>query len=234
MIDDERQLERLVDGELTADEQRQLLLRLDDYPQLWRRLALRFLEERELRSVLGGLVVPAPPESPGLAVTRPVRATRRRAIAAGVLTAACAFCLGFFLQTPTELPGPGGVSVSTDAGLPAASKMTEPEPKGDPIETAEIEGGPTEYIAMKLVGNDNVALQEVSVPVISPTQATFANSDAKYEPMVSPEVRAAFLRQGRTVSEQVELIPIRLEDGREAVLPITNIRVRPLRNDEVF
>jgi len=234
MIDNERQLERLVDGELSADEQRQLLLRLDDHPQLWRRLALRFLEERELQSVLGGLVVSTPPENPGPPVHLPVRSARGRAIAAGVLSAACAFCLGFFLRVPADSLAPGSVAVSSDAGFSTASKVTEPEPKADPVETAEIESEPTEYIAMKLVGNDNVALQEVAVPVISPTQASFANNDAKYEPMVSPEVRAAFLRQGRTVSEQVELIPIQLEDGREAVLPITNIRVRPLRNDEVF
>jgi hypothetical protein len=48
----EAALDRLVDGELTADEERQLLGALDDSPDGWRRCALAFVEARTWRREL--------------------------------------------------------------------------------------------------------------------------------------------------------------------------------------
>src|SRR5262245_42409424 len=47
-------LERLVDGELTEDAQRQLLLCMDVQPDAWRRCALAFVEAQALRRDLRG------------------------------------------------------------------------------------------------------------------------------------------------------------------------------------
>src|SRR4029079_16724183 len=48
-------LERLVDGELAADEYRALLASLDDEPGGWRRCALAFLENQALAGELGAI-----------------------------------------------------------------------------------------------------------------------------------------------------------------------------------
>src|SRR5262249_14635902 len=94
--DDARVLDRLVDGELSASERRELLSALDDEPGAWRRCALAFLESQALRSQLGSLAVES--TEPAL-VTRaerpqPVSAGNRvrtwgalAAVAAGLLLA---------------------------------------------------------------------------------------------------------------------------------------------------
>src|SRR5262245_16758997 len=46
-------LDRLVDGELTGDERRQLLQSFDKRPEDWRRCALAFLEAQSWREELG-------------------------------------------------------------------------------------------------------------------------------------------------------------------------------------
>jgi hypothetical protein len=47
------ELERLVDGRLSPDEYRQLLIRIDHHPDGWRKCAMAFLEEQALKNELG-------------------------------------------------------------------------------------------------------------------------------------------------------------------------------------
>ena len=53
--DEQRVLDRLVDGELGADERRALLASLDDEPGAWRRCALACLEAQSWRWQLSRL-----------------------------------------------------------------------------------------------------------------------------------------------------------------------------------
>ena len=53
--DDPRLLDLLVDGELTPGERRELLTRLDEQPEGWRRCALAFLEAQAWQQDLGGM-----------------------------------------------------------------------------------------------------------------------------------------------------------------------------------
>lgn len=57
-------LDRLVDGELGAEEERRLLEALDASPQGWKRCALGFLEARAWRSALKGLGTPRELDTP--------------------------------------------------------------------------------------------------------------------------------------------------------------------------
>ena len=86
------QLDRLVDGELTEADRRELLLQLEHEPEGWRRCALAFLEaqcwEQELT-----LVARAPERSgaetaPTSARNRGNRPPRRVRLTTGVLAAA--------------------------------------------------------------------------------------------------------------------------------------------------
>lgn len=47
------ELERLVDGRLSQDEYRQLLIRIEHHPDGWRKCAMAFLEEQALKDELG-------------------------------------------------------------------------------------------------------------------------------------------------------------------------------------
>ena len=52
---EEIRLQRLVDGALSADEQREFLAGLDSTPELWREVALAFVEEQVFRTELGAI-----------------------------------------------------------------------------------------------------------------------------------------------------------------------------------
>ncbi|MFM8328416.1 MAG: hypothetical protein ACKN9U_26440, partial [Pirellulaceae bacterium] len=51
------ELQRLVDGALSTQDRSVLLRRIDESPELWRVVALQFLEDQALRSALGTEVI---------------------------------------------------------------------------------------------------------------------------------------------------------------------------------
>jgi hypothetical protein len=55
VFDDDVKLDRLVDGELSADEYRALVASLDEEPGGWRRCALAFLEAQALAGEISGV-----------------------------------------------------------------------------------------------------------------------------------------------------------------------------------
>ena len=57
---DDRLLDRLVDGELSDIERRELLLHFENEPAGWRRCALAFLEDQNWREAFVLLAAPAP------------------------------------------------------------------------------------------------------------------------------------------------------------------------------
>ena len=63
--DNQRLIDRLVDGELSEHERRTLLESLDTTPDGWRRCALTFLEAQELQRVLPKLPTEDLAESTG-------------------------------------------------------------------------------------------------------------------------------------------------------------------------
>lgn len=113
------QIDLLIDGELSPEARRELLARLDDSPDGWRRLALGFLEAQAWRDSFAEAAREAP--SPALILAIPPRPRRMRlapwmARAAVVLAA---FTLGWavhrprieasrtlFAQRPVERPDP--------------------------------------------------------------------------------------------------------------------------------
>jgi hypothetical protein len=142
--DDDRLIERLVDGELSEPERRALLARLDAAPDGWRRCALAFLEAQCWREALG------PVAAPSVTVARPLRPAGRppaparlrwlAATAAGMLAA---FALGWSVRggasagsppAPVAQAGnppaaPAAVGVASEAPRPASvTPGPEPEP----------------------------------------------------------------------------------------------------------
>jgi hypothetical protein len=118
-----RVLDRLVDGELSQADRRELLVALEDEPGAWRRCALTFLEAQTWRWQLGRMAagplvaqaaVPSrPPAAPWRGANRATLWGACLATAAGLLVA---FALG------TRFPTTGAVPLATGAGgEPAAS-----------------------------------------------------------------------------------------------------------------
>lgn len=138
----ERLIDRLVDGELTDDERRSLLLALDREPDGWKRCALAFLEAQAWRAACtaGDVAEPAPPgrqapwrAAPGL---RPSRLT---ALAAAVFVV---FVMGATFGAAwnsVSAPVPGTGAHFTDTRpTPAAATAPVPSPTAPapPLATA--------------------------------------------------------------------------------------------------
>src|SRR5688500_14578872 len=70
--DDERLIDRLVDGELTDPERRELLLKLENQSDGWRRCALAFLEAQTWGNEFRSLIAAPVAETVVTPVSRPV------------------------------------------------------------------------------------------------------------------------------------------------------------------
>jgi hypothetical protein len=117
-FEDDRLIDRLVDGELAEGERRDLLLRLETEPNGWRRCAMGFLEAQSWRVAFGphvhpAHVVPRPtlaPAGPGDKRTAWVQIARLAALAAAFVAA---FAMGWRLHGDHVRNMPGPASAST-------------------------------------------------------------------------------------------------------------------------
>ena len=107
-------IDRLIDGEMSDTERRELLLQLENEPDGWRRCALAFLEDQAWRKALAGVASPgekaehlAPDSSaPTPARVRPISGSGASPIAASLI--ASTFAAGFAaggLTKPTPTLG---------------------------------------------------------------------------------------------------------------------------------
>src|SRR5262249_14017698 len=99
-----QQVDRLVDGELSNAEQREVLLAADREPDGWRRLALAFVESQALRLELSALMKPLPGQSSDETSRLPTVAARGGLLRTGALVACSllAFGLGRWTSSANE------------------------------------------------------------------------------------------------------------------------------------
>ena len=215
-----QQLDRLVDGELSETERREVLLAADREPEAWRRLALAFVEAQSLRHELSVLVKPA--EAPASLAVRPVSSVVSMAQRMAGLVACCLLAFGL-----------GRWSNSADARI-----ANQPAPKSQNSRTFannEESTGPVAEVlpesverhqTMRLVLDDLLGgpLQAVDVAVMDDSEGSpeeFMNGP----PAISPEIQRALLRAGRRVHEQRQLYEVPLSDGRYGIVPVSNVLI---------
>ncbi len=157
----QQQLDRLADGELSLQEQRELFRHLDAIPDGWRRCALALLEAQAWQQELKAVV--DQPGSPKLPAPAPASATRTRSWTGqmwSVTAAAVCLVLGFVLGQSNLWQGPkvpeapsSPSSVAQSSPLPSSSEQEtntgqesmpdsswgawawqEPGPEGQPVQ----------------------------------------------------------------------------------------------------
>lgn len=222
-------LDRLVDGELTSDERRALLRRLDEEPEGWRRCALAFLEAQALRESLGSLAdeLRAPRREsrvePVEVASRPQRlaaASPRRFDMLGMfLAAAASFLIAFFLGVNS-----GGFTGSpvtpASSGVAQLAGTAPPSGAGSAFEAL-----PVEWNSLPLVVNANGQAHEMQVPVAMGPQADVTLLE-EHPQRLPDALERSLRRQGYEVDYDRQLVDMPLEDGRRAVLPVDNVRVQ--------
>lgn len=225
-VDDEM-LERLVDGQLSGDRYRAVLRALDESSDGWRKCAIAFLQEQALTQELRSLShsgfrlnseAPATEsgrgmssESPRLAQPEIVQSHGSMWRLAGILNAlslaACllvAFTVGWF---------GAGMRDSRSDGIGSRG--------GSPAHMANMASSPGES------GSGQSRLD----PTIVDTTRFVLDSQEAFVPIDRrvPQQLLELERLGMVQIETIDgIVPFKLEDGRAAVIPVQNFRVKPV------
>jgi hypothetical protein len=215
----DRLIDRLVDGELGGAERRALLLRLDSEVggQGWRRCALAFLEAQAWREAMPSAssaiplgAAPAPQaEATRLsmaATNAPTRSARSRGNLARFTVAASlvgAFVLGWAVRGPGE---PAATAVT--AVSPAPSGAPSPKPS---LATADPPAASDGTLAQASEPNgDGDGSGDGSSWNLSPLDI--------------------WERQGFAVNQRERMASVGLDDGRQVTMPVSEVRLRYVGN----
>jgi hypothetical protein len=242
--EDRRRIDLLVDGELPSDQRRELLNRFEHEPAGWRHCALAFLEAQSWRGDFSALLKEPAPEQPVAivsqpslsqtaasqpAVLRPVVAPARGSSGSGwlvplyTLAAAVLVAVGIGLgwRFNPRTSG-GGSSIDQFAGSHGASTFNVGRP---PVESRRPQ--PWGNVNLVVDPRGNRADSQVEVPVVEGQELD--NRWLRDQPDAVPgDVVRALQQLGNQVHQQRRLVPYRLDDGRNVVVPVDQVDVQPV------
>ncbi len=228
---DQELLDRLVDGELPDDKRRELLESLDHVPGGWRACALAFVEAQCLKESLSG-VVRASGARPEVAVPLPARRAAWTLRAQTFLAMAASFLvalgLGWWAGLPRHAILPGNPASGLDAGLVASQGAGTEKWRADPGGPGELPAAPP-TMTVALPGGWSPGGQEIRLPVVERDQIdhSLLYPDAQAFPS---QLRESLQRAGYQVRQHHGLVPVPVQDGRHAVLPVDQLDVRYVGN----
>jgi hypothetical protein len=217
---DDCRFDRLVDGELSAEEYRATLSALDEEPGGWRRCALAFLEAQAWRSEMGairsGLPAAAAKIAPAQTRPRPVWMPLLAAVASFVV----AFAGGIVVQRQWDRSAAD--ASRPQGGAEVVQRPAIPDARG---ETLAQEPRSVGNIRLVMDGGQGDAPQEIDVPVYDQVNPEWLVHEA---PVLPPEVIRALERRGRKVERSVEYLPLPLDEHRQIVLPVEQYEIMPV------
>lgn len=257
--DDQQLLDRLIDGELTPEARRDLLLRLEHESGGWRRCAMAFLEAQswgqDFRSMLK-----EPSSEPGdgsvpgtgnaatqMLVAAPassMSASRGWLDRAGTLLAiAASFVVAFGLGVASKrLPDggsgaglvaenrPAAPSSAIDSSVAAAASKVAPATQtAVPSELASAVGAAIDAATDRNPPDEIAEDSPIWLPSGLADEASLLGDEPA--PAVPAYVRRALERSGHAIEQQQELWPVQLENGSHALLPVERVKVRYVGND---
>jgi hypothetical protein len=217
-------LDRLVDGEMSAEERRALIASLDVRPDGWRRCALAFLEAQSWRGDMRRLVIDAtrsasdgatPAVTKDPARERPASWSRLNTALAIAASVMLAFGLGSQLRMPRGVTGIDNPSVAV--APPAAPEARQP-------------GGDVD--AVTLVLNDTRGAEHrVELPLVEGRRLgeNFAEAPQWSE---SPELQRSLGERGFDLRARRRYAPIYFEQQNKLVpmvVPVDDAVVTPVK-----
>jgi anti-sigma factor RsiW len=244
----ERMIDRLVDGELSAGEYRRLVAALDRHtgedvarmalvPDVWRRVALAFLEAQALRQELGEFVH-APPDT--LATKEGTQTNRQHpqwlpwgtllAVAASLLLA---FGLGVMVPSWLRWGNARGDLLTHAEGEPArvegvgATQASELPALADRVHPVSTGLQPVGQARLVLGGSGAGRTESGNIPIYHLTGDATAWPGAT-QPALSAGVIDELERRGHQVERYEQFVPVDLGDGRQGVIPIEQYKITPV------
>ena len=217
-------LDRLVDGEMPADERRQFIASLDARPDGWRRCALAFLEAQSWRGDMRRLVIDATRSGSDAAVAtvakeavaqRPARWSQLNTALAIAASVMLAFGLG------SQLRWPRGVTGIDNPGFavapPAAPEARRPDGDTD---------------AVTLVLNDTQGAEHrVQLPLVEGRRLGEDFADAPLW-SASPELQRRLGERGFDLRARRRYAPMYFEQQNKLVpmvVPVDDAVVTPVK-----
>jgi hypothetical protein len=241
---DQRLLDLLVDGELAEAQRRELLLALDNKPDGWRRCALAFLEAQswgwEMHRVAREPAHMAALAAPPIAVAHKERAHWNvrgiylpMAMAASFLLA---FVLGLAMRPPTnrivddgpDSANPMHVADGTSVRKDTVELADGPHPS-DITQSDEQTTGRWGTVKLAVERGPDGALREVNLPAVE-TDSIDESWLTGSPTTIPPQLQQLFERLGHQVRQERELLPVRLDDGRQMIIPVDKVRFTPMGN----
>lgn len=249
----DRRLDLLVDGQLDEPQRRELLRSLEQQPDGWRRCALAFLEAQCWQEALGRAGQNAPADN-SLALRHtspsgsedasgPVAAARagrwRRSIMgwpAIVLAMAACFLAALWLgmglrQWSLAVPGPvlpsGPVpQPESIAGLGAEQRGPSPAgPAAQPAAPAPAQSasGPMRWVTLYMPGGADGEQIAVQLPTLEQDELDAGVWEGGFA-QPPKELIDALRRLGIELRQWRELVPLRMPDGHQLVLPVEEVQ----------
>lgn len=226
-LEDDSCFDRLVDGELPAEEYRRLLASLDDEPGLWRRCGLAFLEaqalgqefsaaRRELdRPAVGKKADPTGPRFRVGTLCLAMAASFLLALGLGAFSRGWTLPAGWF-AAPTR-----AIVKQQPSHRPTVEKVG-PELVQDDYSG----GGPMGKLTLVVDSGQGSKGQQIELPVYDSQEAQRWLSQERSA--LPADVRQALERMGHRVEQHQQLMPVDLQDGRQVVVPVEQYRIVPV------
>ena len=227
---DDGRFDLLVDGELSEAERRQLLASLDDLPDGWRRCALAFLEAQSWQDGMGAV------QREAVAGAAP-RAVRRARFPGGLLGTLAAMAASFMLALGLGLglkgvwpSGPQPGTSPSELAEVAEQVPAQPPDSEQPVPSSADPIPPIDWQLVTVpVGFGPDGAESIPLPARETEQI-----DEKWLEQFAPRVPAdlvrALERSGHQVRRSSRLVPFRLDDGRQVVVPFEEVEFRPVGN----
>jgi len=227
---DDEALDLLVDGELDEARRRELLLRLEREPDGWRRCALAFLEAQSLRQEMRRMVrrPAAPPPRPRSVPGRRWLNGRAGIVLAVAASFLIALGLGTLLRDFAARSGPAGPEPIQLAGTEKGSRERTADPTG-PLGPQPNASGPVQLVNLSMPGGPDGARHSIQLPACQ--RDSIDEAWLNSFPQAMPEkVQQALRRTGHQVRQSRQLLPLRMKDGRQLVLPVDQVDVHYVGN----
>jgi hypothetical protein len=224
--------DRLVDGELSADERRRMIASLDDRADGWRRCALAFLEAQSWGGAMRQMIRPqeslqdsSRPIQVASAATLALMGRRRQASRAGALLATAAavlvaFVLGWRMNGTPDV-GDAQLLVDSEASGAAREGIAPPKAAAARLPDAD---------AITLVVNDASGRpQRLQVPLVE--GARLGEQFGASPQWAAPEIRRRLAEQGIDLQARRRYAPLYFEQQNgivPMVVPVDDAVITPV------
>ena len=226
--DDQRLLDRLVDGELSETERADLLRRIERAPDGWRCCALAFLEAQAWRSEAKALVnEPAAAHDGGAAYERPAPAAWRRPVFWMPLATAATLIFGwasYVSKLDPSQPEVAGVAAPQNGVVSVVDGARQASILANPNEAAP---GDPQNLRLVVRRGPNGEQQVVEVPLVGIQDLNEALL-GQWSQTLSPEMVRMLEQSGNQIVRQRRLVPVDLGDGRRVVVPMDQVEIVPV------